>query len=150
MLRTLKFTVAMACVGGVAWAAAPIAASANGAVKQPLLANTLGSCNQGAFAGQQLGKSTVTVRKVGGTISVLVKLRGAAPNGVWHASLVQTPSGENCLNKEFTVATNAQGNGGVSYSEPAISGTTGAFVLMTSANGAAGVDNFDADTGVTF
>jgi hypothetical protein len=122
--------VAMTCLGLVA-----SAAFASSSIRLEVRKNTSGQCTKGMTQGTGT-QSTAQFSKVSGgsAVKVTVTLVGAAPNTWYNGDLVQTPSGESCLQDpgEFMVYTNASGNGSASYSEPIQARTIhgGVFVML--------------------
>jgi hypothetical protein len=57
-----------------------------------------------------------------------VALKNALPNTTYNVRLIQTPSGADCGVFDGTLTTNSEGNGNTNIQEPALLGTTDAFV----------------------
>src|SRR6266550_1701746 len=138
--RVGVFALTAAMGIGLVGVASPAGAAGNGAVKQPLLANTGGDCFQGATSGTPIGNSFVILNKAGGNVSAEIHLQGAPANGQWTIKLDQRPL-EGCNPAvEGTITTNGQGNGNAHVSEPVLPGNTGAFVRLIPVNAAAAPD----------
>jgi hypothetical protein len=110
-------------------------AGANGTQKVDLLKQAFGTCSTGAAGGvPEIGFAVIHATGSGKLIAE-VAMKNATPNHTYPVSLVQTPSGENCLSAEGTITTNGKGNGNVNIQEPLLPGTTGAFILMSPTDG---------------
>ena len=110
---------------------APAAMASAGAAKQVILDHAGGNCSTGATSGTPTNSFAV-INAHGGNVSVEVSLKGLSPNTTYDVDLVQTPSGESCLQSpgETSLTTNGKGNGNAHWSEPILPGTTGAFVMV--------------------
>ena len=95
-----------------------------------LATNTNGQCETGVETGTVTGGAAVFIADLGRPkprlVGVLV-LQGLTPNRTYRVGLVQTPSGEGCIEGERTVTTNGKGNGILKMQELLDPGTTGAF-----------------------
>jgi hypothetical protein len=105
----------------------PASASA-GASKEVVFDHTSGICTSGLTSGTPTDSFAV-INTHAGNISAEVAVKGLEPNTTYQVDLVQTPSGESCLQSpgETSLTTNGQGNGNAHWSEPILSGQTGVF-----------------------
>ena len=127
--RAAVFAVAASMAVPVLALASP--AGASGATNQTLLDHSGGACSTGATSGTPTNSFAV-INAHGGNVSVEVSLKGLSPNTTYDVDLVQTPSGESCLQSpgETSLTTDGQGNGNAHWSEPILPGTTGAFAML--------------------
>jgi len=130
--RNLALLAGLAA-GSVALAAPPARADQAGPVQvgsSSLVANSGGSCAAGAASGTAIGGAAVIIATVDAPkprlIGVLV-LQGLTPNHTYGVGLVQTPSGDGCVETERKVTTNAKGNAILQMQEGLEPSTTGAF-----------------------
>jgi hypothetical protein len=130
-MRRIRARIGLICVLAAIMALSSGAlAGANGATKVDLLANSSGVCEVGALGGTPTRGFAIIHSTSAGEVIAVLSLKNATPNHTYDVSLVQTPSGENCIASEFQVTTNRNGNGNVNMQEPLLPGTTGAFVLV--------------------
>jgi hypothetical protein len=108
----------------------PATASA-GASKEVVFDKTEGICASGLTSGTPTDSFAV-VNTHAGNVSAEVSLKGLAPNTTYQVDLVQTPSGESCVQvpRETSLTTNGQGNGNAHWSESIQSEQTGVFVMV--------------------
>ena len=127
--RAAVFAVAASMAVPVLALASP--AGASGATKQTLLDHSGGNCSTGATSGTPT-TSFAIINTAGGNVSLEVSVKGLSPNTTYDVDLIQTPSGESCLQSpgETTLTTNGQGNGNAHLREPILPGTTGAFAML--------------------
>lgn len=78
------------------------------------------------------GNGFAVIKREGGNLSTEISLKEGLPNTTYHVRLIQTPGGADCLVFDTTLTTNGQGNGNVHFSEALMSGTTDAFVDLSS------------------
>jgi hypothetical protein len=102
-----------------------------GASKELVFTHTRGNCSTGLTAGTPTDSFAV-INTHHGNVSTEVSLKGLEPNTTYQLDLVQTPSGESCLQDpgETSLRTNGQGNGNAHWSEPIRPGQTGVFVML--------------------
>jgi len=126
--RAAVFAVAATMAVPVLGLAGPAGAAAS---KQVVFQHTSGKCVSGLTSGDATDGFAV-INTHGGNVSAEVSIKGLAPNTSYAVDLVQTPSGESCLQipGEATLTTNGKGNGNVYLSEAILPGTTGVFVQL--------------------
>ena len=103
----------------------------HGASKELVFTHTSGDCRTGITAGRPTDSFAV-INTHHGNVSTEVSLKGLDPNTTYQLDLVQTPSGESCLQEpgETSLRTNGQGNGNAHWSEPIQRGQRGVFVML--------------------
>ena len=130
-MRTRSRLLLAGCTAVALVVGAPAAMASAGAAKQVILDQAGGSCSTGATSGTPTASFAV-INAHGGNVSAEVSLKGLSPNTTYDVDLIQTPSGESCLQSpgETSLTTNGQGNGNAHWSEPILPGTTGAFAMV--------------------
>jgi hypothetical protein len=123
----VKLIVSVVAVGALL-AMFPVSAGADGS-KQVVFDHTDGICTSGLRTGTPT-VSFAVIDTHAGNVSAEISLKGLAPNTTYQADLVQTPSGESCLQGETSLTTNGQGNGNAHWSERILPGQTGVFVMI--------------------
>jgi hypothetical protein len=113
-----------------AFASLPASASAS-ASKEVVFDDTSGICQSGLTSGTPTDSFAV-INTHAGNVSVEVSLKGLEPDTTYQVDLVQTPSGESCLQQpgETSLTTNGRGNGNAHWSEPILPGQTGVFAQL--------------------
>jgi hypothetical protein len=108
----------------------PTTASAR-ASKEVVFDHTTGICTSGLISGTPTDSFAV-INTHAGNVSAQVSLKGLEPNTTYQVDLVQTPSGESCLQApgETSLTTNRRGHGHAHWSESILPGQTGAFVML--------------------
>ena len=101
------------------------------ASKEVVFDKTEGICTSGLISGTPTDSFAV-INTHAGNVSAEVSLKGLEPNTTYQVDLVQTPSGESCLQApgETSLTTNGRGNGNAHWSESIQAGQTGAFVMV--------------------
>ena len=101
------------------------------ASKEVVFDKTEGICTSGLISGTPTDSFAV-INTHAGNVSAEVSLKGLEPNTTYQVDLVQTPSGESCLEApgESSLRTNGRGNGNAHWSESIQSGQTGVFVML--------------------
>jgi hypothetical protein len=124
---------AVVCLSVLGACAAATYADSQGASKQVVFEHTSGNCATGLISGVPTGSFGI-INTHAGNVSVEVSLKGLEPNTTYQLDLVQTPSGESCLQVpgETSFTTNGRGNGNAHLSEPILPGQTGVFVMLIS------------------
>jgi hypothetical protein len=130
----VKYSARAICMTvGVCLLVSGVGASAAyaGASKKVVFDHTGGICSIGLIVGTPTGSFAV-INTHSGDVSAEVSLKGLEPNTTYQVDLVQTPSGESCLQSpgETTLTTNGQGNGNAHWSESILPGQTGVFVML--------------------
>ncbi|HET9847812.1 MAG TPA: hypothetical protein VFR68_04565 [Candidatus Dormibacteraeota bacterium] len=101
--------------------------------KVPLDHFAIAPCSTGAITSGIGTSGFAVIRQTGsGTIDTEIVVQNAQPNTSYNVRVVQTPGGPDCFQFDGTLTTDAQGNGAGHFSEAVISGTTGAFVDLSS------------------
>src|SRR5262249_17884002 len=108
----------------------PATASA-AASKEVVFDETEGVCTSGLLSGTPTDSFAV-INTHAGNVRAEVSLKGLAPNATYDVELVQTPSGESCVQApgETSLRTNGRGNGNAHWSESIRPGQTGVFVMV--------------------
>ena len=99
--------------------------------KRVIFKETSGFCQSGITEGTPT-PSYAVIGFHNGNASATVRLQSQVPNTTYQIDLVQTPSGESCLQDpgEGSLTTDGQGNGKTFLSEPILPNQKGVFVML--------------------
>jgi hypothetical protein len=123
-----RITIAVALVlTAAAVTAGMSSAGGNGAEKTVLRHTFSYTCGGGANPAPASNSFAILNARNGKLMGQLV-LRHVIPNATYTVWVIQTPTGADCAQPNFTVKTNGQGNASYHWEEPILAGNTGAWV----------------------
>jgi hypothetical protein len=101
------------------------------ASKRVIFSDTTGNCQTGLTSGTPT-PSFAVIDFFQGNVGAQVSLNGEAPGTTYQLDLVQTPSGESCLQNpgEASMRTDSQGNARKFFSEPLLPNQKGVFLML--------------------
>ena len=123
-----RITTALALTLVVAAVTAGVTSAGGNGAEKTVLRHTLSyTCGGGANPAPASNSFAILNARNGKLMGQLV-LRHAMPNATYTVWVIQTPTGADCNQPNFTVKTNGQGNASHHWEEPILPGNTGAWV----------------------